>query len=49
MKLQVKKSRNGKLVGWVENGTAYVLNNYFKHLKAYYLEHGYRNFVIVSK
>jgi len=49
MKLQVKKTKNGKLVGWVEDGKAYIVDRYFPKLKAYYMEHGYKNFMIVAK
>lgn len=47
MNLKVRKTRNGKIVAWTDNGKAYIVNRYFPKLKAYFWEHGYRSFMIV--
>lgn len=38
---------NGTKVAWVNDGVVYIARRYWKRLKAYYTEYGYKHYVIV--
>lgn len=45
--LKVRKTRNGQIIAWADGEKAYITARFFARLKAYYWEHGYRNFMLV--
>lgn len=45
--LKVRKTRNGQVIAYVENGKAYITARFFGRLKAYYQEHGFNYFVMI--
>lgn len=47
MSLKVKSSKNGQLISWVEDGVVYIRQRYFKRMKAYYAERGYKHYKVV--